>query len=148
MQSLFIIIHVLAAIGLITLVLLQHGRGADAGAAFGSGASGSIFGARGPTTFLTRLTAILAATFFVTSMSLAYISGQSVERRSIIERVQPVDEDFPAPASAPAPVTDVPLPPGQPAEGGTDSEVPSVPSSAAAEGEAPAGEAAGENEKN
>ena len=89
MQQFILIIHVLVAIGVIALVLLQHGRGADAGAAFGGGSSGSIFGSRGPTTFLTRLTTIFVAVFFLTSLSLAWLSKQSVDRRSVVERVQP-----------------------------------------------------------
>ena len=87
MQQFILIIHVLVAIGVIALVLLQHGRGADAGAAFGGGSSGSIFGSRGPTTFLTRLTTIFVAVFFLTSLSLAWLSKQSVDRRSVVERV-------------------------------------------------------------
>ena len=88
MQSILLVTHVLIACALVGLVLLQHGKGADAGAAFGSGASGSIFGSRGPTSFLTRVTAVLAALFFTLSLTLAYISGQSVERKSVVERAQ------------------------------------------------------------
>ena len=88
MQQLLLVVHVLVAIGVIALVLLQHGRGADAGAAFGSGASGSVFGSRGPTTFLTRMTTILVTVFFLTSLSLAWLAAQSVDRRSVVERVQ------------------------------------------------------------
>ena len=90
MQQFLLIIHVLVSIGVVALVLLQHGRGADAGAAFGGGSSGSIFGSRGPTTFLTRLTTILVTVFFLTSLSLAWLSKQTVDRRSVVERVQPV----------------------------------------------------------
>ena len=89
MQQFLLIIHVLVSIGVIALVLLQHGKGADAGAAFGGGSSGSIFGSRGPTTFLTRLTTILVTIFFLTSLSLAWLSTQSVDRRSVVERVEP-----------------------------------------------------------
>ena len=64
MQALFLVLHVLVGIGLITLILLQHGKGADAGAAFGSGASATVFGARGSATFLTKATAVLALLFF------------------------------------------------------------------------------------
>ena len=92
MLAILTIIHVLSALAIIGLVLIQHGKGADAGAAFGSGSAGSIFGARGPATFLTRATGILAAVFFATSLSLAYLSGQTVERRSITERVAPVEQ--------------------------------------------------------
>ena len=68
--NILIIVHVLVALGIIGLVLLQHGKGADVGAAFGSGASGSLFGATGSANFLSRATAILAAVFFLTSLGL------------------------------------------------------------------------------
>jgi preprotein translocase subunit SecG len=87
MEQFFLIIHVLAALTLIGLVLLQQGRGADAGAAFGSGSSGSLFGARGPTSFLSRITAILAAVFFLTSLSLAYIVSHSDRGESVIGKL-------------------------------------------------------------
>ena len=86
MQSLIVIIHALGALALIGLILIQHGKGADAGAAFGSGGSGTVFGSSGPTSFLTRTTAILAILFFITSLSLAYLSGQSAEDKSVIEQ--------------------------------------------------------------
>lgn len=73
--STILLVHILAAIGVIGLVLVQHGKGADMGAAFGSGASGSLFGATGSANFLSRTTAVLAAVFFVTSLSLAYIAS-------------------------------------------------------------------------
>nr|VFK50521.1 MAG: preprotein translocase subunit SecG [Candidatus Kentron sp. TUN]VFK51771.1 MAG: preprotein translocase subunit SecG [Candidatus Kentron sp. TUN]VFK58332.1 MAG: preprotein translocase subunit SecG [Candidatus Kentron sp. TUN] len=88
MQQVFLVIHVLTALAIIALVLLQQGRGADAGAAFGSGASGTLFGSRGPATFLSRITTILAATFFLTSIALAYIATHSVERESVIEKLR------------------------------------------------------------
>jgi len=66
-------IHVLAGLGIVGLVLMQHGKGADMGAAFGSGASGSLFGATGSANFLSRTTAVLAAVFFVTSLALSYL---------------------------------------------------------------------------
>jgi preprotein translocase subunit SecG len=71
---LILIVHVLVALGIIGLVLLQHGKGADMGAAFGSGASGSLFGATGSANFLSRTTAVLAAVFFLTSLGLAYVA--------------------------------------------------------------------------
>lgn len=74
MQSVLLLIHVVIAIALVGLVLLQHGKGADAGAAFGSGASQTVFGSQGSGSFLTRVTAILATVFFVTSLMLAYLS--------------------------------------------------------------------------
>ena len=73
--SVILIVHILSAIGVIGLVLVQHGKGADMGAAFGSGASGSLFGATGSANFLSRTTAVLAAIFFATSLTLAYIAS-------------------------------------------------------------------------
>ncbi len=73
--SVVLAVHILAAAGVIGLVLVQHGKGADMGAAFGSGASGSLFGATGSANFLSRATAVLATVFFVTSLSLAYVAS-------------------------------------------------------------------------
>jgi preprotein translocase subunit SecG len=73
--SLVLTVHILVAIGIVGLVLMQHGKGADMGAAFGGGASGSLFGASGSANFLSRTTAVLAAVFFVTSLSLAYMAS-------------------------------------------------------------------------
>jgi preprotein translocase subunit SecG len=67
------IVHVLSALSVVVLVLLQHGKGADMGAAFGSGSSGSLFGASGSANFLSRTTGALAAVFFVTSLGLTYL---------------------------------------------------------------------------
>ena len=75
MKELLLIIHILVSFTLVALVLLQQGKGADMGAAFGSGASQTLFGSRGSATFLSRLTAILATIFFLTSLSLAYLSA-------------------------------------------------------------------------
>ena len=85
-----LIAHTLIALGIILLVLMQRGKGADAGAAFGAGASGTVFGARGSGSFFSRATAILATAFFASSLTLAYLSSQrpaAAER--LIENVQP-----------------------------------------------------------
>ena len=74
--SLLLTVHILVALSIIGLVLMQHGKGADMGAAFGSGASGSLFGATGSANFLSRTTGVLAAVFFLTSLSLAYVASQ------------------------------------------------------------------------
>jgi len=121
MQTLLLIVHVLLAVALIGLVLIQHGKGADAGAAFGSGASATVFGARGAGNVLSRATAIVAAIFFVTSLSLAYFSGQNIERRSVAESVVPQTspvQTVPAQdvEKQEAPASDVPAPPVQPAK--------------------------------
>lgn len=75
MQALALVVHVALAIGVIGLVLIQHGKGADAGAAFGSGASSTVFGARGSASFLTQITTGLAAAFFATSLFLFYLAA-------------------------------------------------------------------------
>ena len=77
--QIILVIHVLLALGLVGLILIQHGKGADAGAAFGSGAAGSVFGARGAHSFLYKLTAVLAVAFFVTSISLAYFASSETD---------------------------------------------------------------------
>lgn len=73
--SLLLTVHILVALVIIGLVLMQHGKGADMGAAFGSGASGSLFGSSGSANFLSRMTGGLAAVFFITSLSLAYVAS-------------------------------------------------------------------------
>ncbi|PMS18755.1 preprotein translocase subunit SecG [Trinickia dabaoshanensis] len=75
LKTLIIVVQLLSALGIIGLVLLQHGKGADMGAAFGSGASGSLFGATGSANFLSRTTAILATVFFITTLALTYIGS-------------------------------------------------------------------------
>ena len=76
-HTLILVAHVVVAVALIALVLMQQGKGADAGAAFGSGASATMFGSRGSASFLSRTTAILAAAFFLTSLTLAYFATQT-----------------------------------------------------------------------
>jgi preprotein translocase subunit SecG len=122
-HTLVLVVHVLAAAALIALILIQQGKGADAGAAFGSGASATVFGSRGSASFLTRSTGILAFVFFVTSLTLAYLSGQvEKEPTSVMDTVPGVEQvreaeptavpevpAEPAPETAPAtPETDVP----------------------------------------
>ncbi|CAH2915849.1 MAG: Protein translocase membrane subunit SecG [uncultured Paraburkholderia sp.] len=79
LKTLIIVVQLLSALGVIGLVLLQHGKGADMGAAFGSGASGSLFGATGSANFLSRTTAVLAAVFFVTTLALTYLGAYRVK---------------------------------------------------------------------
>lgn len=94
MQSIILIIHVLIAVCLIGLVLLQHGKGADAGAAFGSGASNTMFGSVGTTPFLMKVTIILAAGFFATSIGLSYLtshhSGKLVKALPLQKKTVPL----------------------------------------------------------
>ncbi|SFP57343.1 protein translocase subunit secG [Nitrosomonas cryotolerans] len=87
METLIWSAHVLTAIIVIVLVLLQHGKGADMGAAFGSGSSGSLFGASGSATFLSRATAVIAAIFFATSLGLTYLSSNRVEDKGVMSSV-------------------------------------------------------------
>jgi len=75
-ETLVVVFHVLVAVAVVALVLLQHGKGADAGAAFGGGASQTVFGSRGSATFLSKLTAVLAVLFFLTSFTLAVFAKQ------------------------------------------------------------------------
>ena len=87
LYSILITVQILIAVGLIALILLQQGKGADAGAAFGSGASQTVFGARGAGSFLTRLTAVFAVLFLTNSLVLAYITSHSIGagRPSLLE---------------------------------------------------------------
>ena len=85
MQQLITVIHILACAGVIGLVLLQHGKGADMGAAFGSGTSGSLFGVTGSSNLLSKLTAACVAIFFVTSITLAYLASHSSANGSVIK---------------------------------------------------------------
>ena len=90
MQSILLVLHISMGLSLIGIILLQQGAGATAGAAFGSGASSTVFGARGSTSFLTRATAVLALVFFANSFFLAYLSGQTIAPQSILEQVEDV----------------------------------------------------------
>jgi preprotein translocase subunit SecG len=113
LHTVTIVFHVLIAAAIVALVLLQRGKGADAGAGFGAGASGTVFGARGSASFLSRMTATLAALFFATSLTLAYLGGKKPEApKSVIDRVgvpvAPIQELPPAPTTEPAP-TDQPV---------------------------------------
>jgi len=84
--------HVLLAVVLIVLILLQHGKGADMGAAFGSGSSGSLFGASGSANFLSRVTSFVAAMFFATSMSLTYLSANQTSDDSVMSIMDQIEE--------------------------------------------------------
>lgn len=111
LQTVVIVVHLLVAIGVVALVLLQQGKGADAGASFGSGASATVFGSQGSSTFLSRFTAILAGVFFVTSLGLAFfatrqadqLSGAGLPDPAVLEVpvAKPVADDVPVLESAP-----------------------------------------------
>lgn len=122
MQTFFLIIHVLVAAAVIGLVLLQHGKGADMGAAFGSGSAGSLFGASGSANFLSRMTAALTGVFFVTSLSLTYLSTTKTGDGSVMSGA------VPATSQAPAVPSSQPLAPAAPAvPGETDSKTRDIP---------------------
>ncbi|CDI03118.1 MAG: preprotein translocase subunit SecG [Candidatus Competibacter denitrificans] len=100
--------HTVVAIALIALVLVQQGKGADAGAAFGSGASATMFGSRGAASFLSRTTAVLATVFFLTSLTLGYFATQGSAPKSVVERIQ-VEKPVEVPKSGgPADVPQLP----------------------------------------
>lgn len=94
--SVVLVVHILAALAIIGLVLVQHGKGADMGAAFGSGASGSLFGASGSANFLSRTTAVLAAVFFATSLTLAYFASQKPKAAGSVMQEQVKSQSVPA----------------------------------------------------
>ena len=124
LQTVAVVLHVLLAFGIIGLVLLQRGKGADAGAGFGAGASGTVFGARGSGSFLSRTTAILATLFFLTSLGLSFLFSRGGEAPSSVVDQVPVVPALPAPPASgdglpsipqPAPASEpVPTSPAQP----------------------------------
>jgi preprotein translocase subunit SecG len=126
MEAVLVIVHLFLAIGLVALILIQHGKGADMGAAFGSGASASVFGSRGAANFLSRSTAALATVFFVTSLALAWFAMQGGEPETLMEGVEApapvVDQGAAAPALPEVP--DLPPVPAAPADSG---DVPTIP---------------------
>jgi preprotein translocase subunit SecG len=122
LETVVIVIHLLGALGIVGLVLLQHGKGADAGASFGAGASGTVFGSQGSATFLSRVTGILAAAFFITSLALAFFAkeksvsagdvGLPVPAVMEVKQEKPATDDVPV-LEAQSPATnsvDVPKP--------------------------------------
>ena len=112
METLVWVIHIIAALGTIGLVLMQHGKGADMGAAFGSGASGSLFGSSGSANFLSRATAIFATLFFLTSLTLTYFSSHKsrpagvMDSHSLVQPAVPVDAAKQVVPVVPAPAGD------------------------------------------
>ena len=90
METIVWVVHVLTAVVLIGLVLMQHGKGADMGAAFGTGSAGSLFGSSGSANFLSRSTAVAATLFFVTSLSLTYLYSHPAQQQGIMDKVNPV----------------------------------------------------------
>ena len=119
LQTLAVVFHVLLAVGIVGIVLLQRGKGADAGAGFGAGASGTVFGARGSASFLSRTTAVLATLFFLTSLGLTYLFSQQKTATSVVDTVK---QEAPAPTTMPmlpatTPAANTPAPATAPATG-------------------------------
>ena len=116
MHTLVLVLHVLAAFGIIVLVLLQHGKGADMGAAFGSGSAGSLFGSAGAANFLSRTTAILATVFFVSSLGLTYFHSAPSRSGGVTESLSaPAGKADSKPATPAAPSAPAPAAPAKPA---------------------------------
>jgi preprotein translocase subunit SecG len=105
--------HVLTAVVLVGLVLMQHGKGADMGAAFGTGSAGSLFGSSGSANFLSRSTAVVATLFFITSLSLTYIYSHPAQQQGVMDKVAPS-------ATQSVPVT----PAGNPADESKSRDIP------------------------
>ena len=120
MEVLVLVIHVMAALGIIVLVLLQHGKGADMGAAFGGGTSGSLFGASGSANFLSRTTSVLATVFFLTSLGLTWFSSHRTEHKGVMAAPPASSAPETAPATIPAPAPEK-------TGGDTDSKVKEIP---------------------
>ncbi len=127
LMTVILVVQMLSALAMIGLVLVQHGKGADMGAAFGSGSSGSLFGASGGANFLSRTTAVLAAVFFVCTLALAYLgnarpqaSGSVLEGAAVVPAAPVQDNStasqIPGNAPAGAPASGVPAAPAAPAK--------------------------------
>ncbi len=124
METIIWVLHLLSAASVIVLVLLQQGKGADMGASFGGGASGSLFGSSGSANFLSRTTAVLAALFFVASLVLTYFSGHHVQAVGVMQSQQKLQVVPPvAPASAIAPAA----PAGSAVPGNSQSKAGEIP---------------------
>src|SRR6184192_943757 len=124
LTNVLIVLHVLIALAIIGLVLLQHGKGADMGSGFGGGASGSLFGATGSANFLSRATAVLAAIFFTLSLALAYVATRRPAEEGggvidVIRKQQPAEKPAPKAEQKPAPAAPV-----APPESAKDKQVP------------------------
>ena len=115
MEVILLVIHVLIAAAIIALVLLQHGKGADMGASFGSGSSGSLFGASGSANFLSRSTAVLATVFFISSLVLTYVYAHKSAPKGVLESVLKSAPAVPAEEKKDVPTGQLPVPTGQPA---------------------------------
>lgn len=147
MEKVVLIVHVLTALSIIGLILMQQGKGAEAGASFGAGASQTVFGSQGSGNFFTRATSILAAVFFITSFGLAVLAKQQASVVSV-EGMPEVQDEAPVPTLVEQPASDVPT--AAPAESGQGvtvgsdvpavNEVPAAPAAASEDSSASEGE--------
>jgi preprotein translocase subunit SecG len=127
LQTGTMIVHLFLCIGIVGLVLLQRGKGADAGAGFGAGASGTVFGARGSASFLSRTTAVLATLFFITCLTLAYLGNAQVKSTSVLDQVAdpnavpaaPANQGVQIPAATDVPAAAPAVVPAVPADAGS-----------------------------
>jgi preprotein translocase subunit SecG len=134
--TIIVIVQVVAALTIIGLVLLQHGKGADMGAAFGSGASGSLFGATGSSNFLSKSTGVAAAIFFAATLALALLgSRHTAGSGGVMESLPATPAAAPTPATTPVPATSMPNT-SAPAANGAGQAVPNAPVNANATGQA------------
>ncbi|MBW7930769.1 MAG: preprotein translocase subunit SecG [Gammaproteobacteria bacterium] len=111
-HTLLLILQVLVGVALIALILVQRGKGAEMGAAFGAGASGTVFGAKGSANFLSRSTAVLATVFFATSLGLAYLGAERPVVKSVVGQVPETAVVAPMPGSESQAASDTVVPPG------------------------------------
>jgi preprotein translocase subunit SecG len=138
LESILLVLHLLVAVAVCGFVLLQHGKGADMGAAFGSGASGSLFGAAGSANFLSRTTAVLAAVFFLSSLGLTWFATTRTGPKSVIQ--QGVMDQLPAQKATDTP----PVPAGAAPGGAAEPAKTAVPVSPAAPANGTAGSKSGD----
>ncbi|MFJ4374168.1 preprotein translocase subunit SecG [Pseudomonas japonica] len=124
LETVIVVLHLLGALGLVVLVLLQQGKGAEAGASFGAGASNTVFGSQGSATFLSKVTAILAASFFLTALGLGYFAKEKAHELTQVGLPDPavleVKQNKPA-------TDDVPVLQEQKNEAGNSGDVPQIP---------------------
>src|SRR5688500_385500 len=128
MEIVILVFHILAALAIVGLVLLQHGKGADVGAAFGSGSAGSVFGSSGSANFLSRMTAVAAVIFFLTSLGLTYFSGSKSDTKGLMATPPPAQEkSLPSQIPPTAPAPGVPAAPASKSGGEPGSKAGDVP---------------------
>ena len=127
LQSLLVIAQGVIAVAMIALILLQHGRGADAGTSFGSGSSATVFGSRGPANFLSRSTAVLAALFVINCLSLAYLAREQAEAGGIMQGLEEAQQQE-QPQELPGGSADPSIP--APPDAGPAIELPAIPGAA------------------